>query len=45
MPIISRIAEFHDLLTGWRRDLYAHPQTAFEEISPSSEANTSTNHE
>ena len=31
MPIISRIAELHDLLTGWRRDLHAHPQTAFEE--------------
>lgn len=31
MPIISRIVELHDLLTGWRRDLHAHPQTAFEE--------------
>ncbi len=31
MPIISRIAEFHDLLTGWRQDLHANPQTAFEE--------------
>ena len=31
MPIVPRIAELHDLLTGWRRDLHAHPQTAFEE--------------
>jgi len=31
MPIISRIVELHDLLTDWRRDLHAHPQTAFEE--------------
>ena len=31
MPSISRIVELHDLLTGWRRDLHANPQTAFEE--------------
>lgn len=31
MPIISRIVELHELLTGWRRDLHANPQTAFEE--------------
>src|SRR5690606_7674127 len=31
MPIINRIAEFHDDMTKWRRDLHAHPETAFEE--------------
>jgi amidohydrolase len=31
MPIINRIAEFHDDMTGWRHDLHAHPETAFEE--------------
>jgi len=32
MPIINRIAEFHDDMTAWRRDLHAHPETAFEEF-------------
>ncbi len=31
MPIVNRIAEFHDDMTAWRRDLHAHPETAFEE--------------
>ncbi len=31
MPIINRIADFHDDMTGWRRDLHRHPETAFEE--------------
>ena len=31
MPIINRIAGFHDEMTGWRRDIHAHPETAFEE--------------
>jgi len=31
MPVINRIAEFHDAMTGWRRDIHAHPETAFEE--------------
>ncbi len=31
MPVINRIAEFHDDMTAWRRDLHAHPETAFEE--------------
>ncbi len=31
MPIINRIAEFHDDLKAWRRDIHAHPETAFEE--------------
>ena len=31
MPIIDRIAEFQADMTAWRRDLHAHPETAFEE--------------
>lgn len=31
MPVYNRIAEFHDDMIAWRRDLHAHPETAFEE--------------
>jgi hippurate hydrolase len=31
MPIINRIAAFHDEMTAWRRDIHEHPETAFEE--------------
>ncbi len=31
MAVINRIAEFHEDIKGWRRDLHAHPETAFEE--------------
>ena len=31
MPIINRIADFHSDMTAWRRDIHAHPETAFEE--------------
>jgi len=31
MPIINRIAAFHDEMTAWRHDIHAHPETAFEE--------------
>ena len=31
MPIINRIAQFHDDMTAWRRSLHAQPETAFEE--------------
>ncbi|HMD64667.1 MAG TPA: M20 aminoacylase family protein [Stellaceae bacterium] len=31
MAIIGRIAEFHDDLTNWRRDIHAHPELGFEE--------------
>jgi hippurate hydrolase len=31
MPIINRIADFHPEMTAWRRDIHAHPETAFEE--------------
>jgi amidohydrolase len=30
MPILNRIAEFHDEITGWRRDLHAHPEILFD---------------
>ncbi len=31
MFILPRLKELHPELTAWRRDLHAHPQTAFEE--------------
>jgi len=32
MPVVNRIAEFHEEMTRWRRELHAHPETAFEEV-------------
>jgi hippurate hydrolase len=31
MPIVNRIADLHADMIRWRRDLHAHPETAFEE--------------
>jgi amidohydrolase len=31
VSIVERIAEFHDDLTNWRRDIHAHPELGFEE--------------
>jgi len=31
MPVIDRIAAFADDLTGWRRDIHAHPELGFQE--------------
>ena len=31
MPVNNRIADFHDDLTAWRRDLHAHPELGFDE--------------
>jgi hippurate hydrolase len=31
MPIVNRIAEFQADMTAWRRQIHAHPETAFEE--------------
>src|SRR5580700_3205577 len=31
MGIVARVAEFHDDLTNWRRDIHAHPELGFEE--------------
>ncbi|MGH6790341.1 MAG: M20 aminoacylase family protein [Pseudolabrys sp.] len=30
MPIVNRIADMHDDITGWRRDLHAHPEILYE---------------
>ena len=30
MPIVNRIAEFHDDVTAWRRDIHAHPELQFD---------------
>jgi len=35
MPIVNRIAEFHDQMTAWRRQLHQFPETAFEEFKTS----------
>ena len=31
MKIHPQIADIHDLMTEWRRDIHAHPETSFEE--------------
>jgi amidohydrolase len=31
MPIVNRIADFHQDLAAWRQEIHAHPETAFEE--------------
>jgi len=31
MPVINRIADFQPDMAGWRHDLHAHPEIAFEE--------------
>ena len=33
MPVINRIADFHAEMAGWRHDIHAHPETAFEETA------------
>jgi hippurate hydrolase len=35
MPIADRIAAMHAELTGWRRDIHAHPELGFEETRTS----------
>ncbi len=32
MPVINSLAALHEDMTTWRRDLHAHPETAFEEV-------------
>ena len=32
MPVINRIADFHDDMTAWRRELHTHPEIGFEEV-------------
>jgi len=31
MPVINRIADFHEQMIEWRHDIHAHPEIAFEE--------------
>lgn len=31
MPVINRIAAFHDAMTAWRRDIHQHPELAYAE--------------
>jgi len=31
MPVINRVAALADEVTEWRRDIHAHPETAFNE--------------
>ncbi len=31
LSIVPRLQEIHAEMTAWRRDLHAHPQTAYEE--------------
>ncbi|MBP0446816.1 amidohydrolase [Roseomonas sp. SSH11] len=35
MPIINRIAEFHQDMTAWRRDFHQHPELNFQEVRTS----------
>ena len=35
MPTINSIAAMHEEMTEWRRDIHAHPETAFEEVRTS----------
>jgi len=35
MPIINRIADFHDEMTAWRRDLHRHPELGLKEARTS----------
>ena len=31
MPVLERIAAFHEQMTAWRRDIHAHPELGFQE--------------
>ncbi len=35
MPIINRIADFHEEMTAWRRDLHANPELSLQEVRTS----------
>jgi hippurate hydrolase len=30
MPIVNRVADLHDEIAGWRRDLHAHPELLYD---------------
>ena len=33
MPIVNRVADLHDEITAWRRDMHAHPELSLIHIS------------
>ncbi len=35
MPIVNRIADFHQEMTEWRHDLHAHPELSLQEVRTS----------
>jgi hippurate hydrolase len=35
MPVLNRIAAFHDEIMAWRRHLDAHPELDFKEVRTS----------
>jgi amidohydrolase len=35
MPIVNRVADLHDEITEWRRDLHAHPELQFDTLRTS----------
>ncbi len=35
MPVVNRIAEYQEEMTGWRRDLHAHPELSMREFRTS----------
>jgi hippurate hydrolase len=35
MPVLNRIADFHDEMTAWRQDFHRHPELAYEEVRTS----------
>ncbi|MBI0435079.1 M20 aminoacylase family protein [Roseomonas sp. KE0001] len=35
MPVLNRIADFHEEMTAWRQDFHRHPELAFEEARTS----------
>src|SRR4051812_12793795 len=30
MPIINRVADMHEEIAGWRRDIHAHPELLYD---------------
>ncbi|MGB3338322.1 MAG: M20 aminoacylase family protein [Devosia sp.] len=32
MPVLNRIAEFHQEIAGWRRDFHAHPEVLYDVV-------------
>lgn len=35
MPVLNRIAEFHEEIAGWRRDFHAHPELLYDVVRTS----------